>query len=132
MKSFWIGKLNNNSLPVYLLSIHIGENFKFHSNLEISRDKAKMFYLSRNSEKLGFYHMCVSIYIINYCFSNILKKLIKNMRTDKKAFYIPKMSKKLINSTVQILRENFRVKSWNDLIAEYTLDEKQDLNVQMI
>ena len=54
------------------------------------------------------------------------------MRTDKKAFYIPKMSQKLINSTVQILKENFRVKSWNDLLAEYTLDEKQDLNLQMI
>ena len=47
------------------------------------------------------------------------------MRIDKKAFYKPKMFQKVINSTSQILRENFKIKSWNDFKDDHTLDEKQ-------
>lgn len=51
------------------------------------------------------------------------------MRIDKKAYYKPKMFQKVIDSTGQILRENFKIKSWNDLKADYTLDEKQVLSM---
>ena len=105
VKSFRIGKINDINIPVYLLRIHLGENFKFHSNLEISRDKANMLPLSKNSEKLGFHHTCVCI--INYRFSIFVVQ--QYMSIDKKVFYKLKMSQKVKNSTVQILRESFQI-----------------------
>ena len=57
---------------------------------------------------------------IKHCFPT---SLVQQMHEDNnKTFCDPKKSHKLIKAIDQYLQENGKIKPWNDLTANYTLD----------
>ena len=111
MQCSWIKKLYDNTtpswkvIPLHLIKINLGINFKFHSNLDISVQELKNF--------PAYYKIILKNWYLRLTSASVLLSAIaaqalwcnENIKIDNKNIYLAKISKKVLNCAGHLFNE---------------------------
>ena len=114
-------------IRLFLIGKHLGKNFKFHNNIDLSKDILSKF--------PSFYQNIFIKWINNYTAkptfpSMILSELIwfsSNIKVDSKPVHFSFYSDKNLNFIGQLLNENGNIKPWEDIEIEFHLKDTQKI-----
>ena len=108
-----------------LIKTYFGENFKFHSNLDIGKCPLKQFLkfyqeiLTRWSKYLSFPVSTPSTITSQFLW------FYKDIKVDEKCIYFKDLSKNGLNFVGQLFNLNGTLKSWTTFKNEYKLSESK-------
>ena len=135
----WIKKLYDKTtpswkvIPLHLIKTNLGINFKFHSNLDISVQKLKIF---PNYCKTIFKNWCLHLTSTPALPSAISSQVLwynKNIKIDNRSIYLAQFSKKDLNCCGHLFNERQKLKTWDELQQEYRfLENKRSLFMQLL
>ena len=110
-------------IPLFLISKHLGKNFKFHNNIDISNDILSKF--------PSFYQDIFIKWINNFTSkstlpSTILSEVIwfnSNINVDSKPVHFSFFSNKNLNFIGQLFNDSGNIMPWKDLKIEFHLKD---------
>ena len=109
------------SNTTFFIGINLGKNFKFHNNIDLSKEIVSKF--------PSFYHDFFKKWITNYTAKPTLPSMIlsqfisfnSNIKVDSKPVHFPFFSDKNFNFICQLFNENGNIKPWEDIEIEFHL-----------
>ena len=114
-------------IPLFLIGKHLGKNFKFHNNIDLSKDILSKF--------PSFYQDIFIKWINNYTAKPTLPLMIlsefiwfnSNIKLDSKPVHLPFFSNKNFNLIDQLFNDNGNIKPWEDIKIEFFLKDTQKI-----
>ena len=114
-------------IPLFLIGKHLGKNFKFHNNIDLSKDILSKF--------PSFYQDIFIKWINNYTAKPTLPSMIlsefiwfnSNIKVDSKPVHFSFFSDKNLNFIGQLFNENGNIKPWEDIKIEFHLKDTQKI-----
>ena len=114
-------------IPLFLIGKHLGKNFKFHNNIDLSNDILSKFPY--------FYQDIFIKWINNYTAKPTLPSMIlsefiwfnSNIKVDSKPVHFSFFSDKNVNFIGQLFNENGNIKPWEDIKIEFHLKDTQKI-----
>ena len=102
-------------IPLFLIGKHLGKNFKFHNNIDLSKDILSKF--------PSFYQNIFIKWINNYTAKPTLPSMILSefiwfnsyIKVDNKPVHFSFFSDKKVNFIGQLFNENGNIKLWEDI-----------------
>ena len=114
-------------IPLFLIGKHLGKNFKFHNNIDLSNDILSKF--------PSFYQDIFIKWIKNYTTKPTLRSMIlsefiwfnSNIKVDSKPGHFSFFSDKNLNFIGQLFNNNGKIKPWKDVKIEFHLKDTQKI-----
>ena len=114
-------------IPLFLIGKHLGKNFKFHNNIDLSKDilsKFPSFYQNIFIKWIKYYTAKLTLR------SMILSEFIwlnSNIKVDSKPVHFSFFSDKNLNFIGQMFNKNGNIKPWEDIKIEFHLKDTQKI-----
>ena len=129
MQYSWIKRLFEDDfhdwkvIPLFLIGKHLGKNFKFYNNIDISNDIISKF----PSFYQDIFIKCINNFTSKPTLpSMILSEFIwfnSNIKVDSKPVHFSFFSDKNLNFIGQLFNDNGNIKPWKDLKIEFHLKD---------